>query len=1443
MKNLFIFFLITYSYSGWSCDTCIEIPIEFSGPCSNCYPDGWLACGEFGGSPHNNDIGTNYQDCAGSDSSDGGYWGELIGTADCYYYQFEDLIPGAIYTIGFEILTCSNHNVEAEAEFELGDFSQTYFAPMGQWMPITFCFKAGDDNLLRIGVNSLSYLAIDALDCGTIMDMEDCDLGIELLLDEDGIVCPGDEHQLESELVGCEILDTPVFTWSSEPPSGINYLNDLTIPNPIFKLPIDHNETVNEFTITLTVDLSGCTYEEEVTIEIIPTVIPEFFDIILCEDGTIDDLPFISNNGYVGFWEGEYEFDECVGDLKDFTFVLEPGQFNCLERYDTSFFINPLTLPSFDIDSVYCISDSQLIWMPIESIENVEGDWTFKNFKPYELGVGTFTNRFIPDDILHPCVSPIDLTIIVHDNSTLEFTLPESFCLQDNFIFPDTTLAGINGSWSIPNLMAITSAGNYQNTFTAVDSICAPPYTIDFIIYNHQIDTSLTPPSSCQSDDGQINIISSDTLEYSIDNGTSWTSSKTFSNLSAGNYEILFRLNAVDNCANSIMVSLIGNDMPTIDSLRIIDQLSCTTASGQLTVHTSLTEPVEYSIDNGNSWQSSPIYQNINAGNYEIWIRYTSDPTCITTQAFEILNAELPILQTVFIESISDCNLRDGELQIVASGTDLTFSIDNGASWQSQTIFSNLPSGSYTILIRSNNNDDCIIEQNVFINEPEPLSITTDIIIPSDCNSQDGSIIVIPDITIEEIEYSIDNGVSWQSSNVFENLDLGNYIIIARIKNRPSCLDDTIVSIDNVMAQISTNFEMTPIACDTQTGSITALTSQTNVEFSLDEINWTTNPVFDSLPAGVYELSFRFECDDFIVSITDITVTELSLPVIGLNITNPNCGADDGSIMIETIDTNIEYSLDGGISWQNENAFTQLENGSYTLAYRFISDPSCIDYLEVTLENSTELKFIDVIIEDNDSCLEDIGSIDIIATPNEIEYSIDGGLSWRSSNLYENLSDGNYDISIRLISDPDCFIDTLIVINPAEPVLIDNISTSNPIECDSEDGIIDIVSSQNNLEYSIDNGQTWQAESLFENLAEGDYTCLIRSIEWSDCQDIQTISLVAPDCPCDDYNLEFNLLDISCDNFFGLIEIILESDETITWSDGTSNPLLDNLTESQWYYFEITYDGGLCMYADSVFLNVIPPIEFGLQVLPNDCEDVQSGQVEIIDVSGGTGEYNYSLDGISFQSQSGFYNLSTAEYEAFVSDLNGCVTFEAFSIELASPPLEIDLMEIISIEQGDTIYLNPLIDINSVNSFVWEDMNNILELEGLVAAVAPIEDTEYTLTINYGNDCVLIRTILIQVTQDIDIYIPNIINGSGSDNGLFYIQSSSQFDIDIDLLQIFDRWGNKVFINENFKVNDPSEGWDGRQGYQVIQGVYTYRVDFKLDGKPEVQFGTVTLIR
>ncbi|MBK6994521.1 MAG: gliding motility-associated C-terminal domain-containing protein [Lewinellaceae bacterium] len=101
------------------------------------------------------------------------------------------------------------------------------------------------------------------------------------------------------------------------------------------------------------------------------------------------------------------------------------------------------------------------------------------------------------------------------------------------------------------------------------------------------------------------------------------------------------------------------------------------------------------------------------------------------------------------------------------------------------------------------------------------------------------------------------------------------------------------------------------------------------------------------------------------------------------------------------------------------------------------------------------------------------------------------------------------------------------------------------------------------------------------------------------------------------------------------------------------------------------------------------------------------------------------------------------------------------------------------------------------------------------------------------------------IVLDRNVYVPNVFqpNNEGLNN-FFTVYSDESLD-KVQLIEVYDRWGELVFRKENLLPNDEENGWDGSfRGRPVNPGVFVWvaKLIFK-DGLELSLSGNVTVVR
>jgi len=213
--------------------------------------------------------------------------------------------------------------------------------------------------------------------------------------------------------------------------------------------------------------------------------------------------------------------------------------------------------------------------------------------------------------------------------------------------------------------------------------------------------------------------------EYSINGGTTYQSSHTFTGLASGNYTITVR--DTNNCTTTTSFTIVdpANNVPLNASVPS-DSLThnCTIGASDGIANVAAIggyAPYEYSINGGTTYQPSHTFTGLASGNYTITVRDTNN--CTTTTNFTIVDPanNSSLIATVPSDSLThNCFIggADGIANVAATGgyAPYEYSINGGTTYQPSHTFTGLASGNYTVTVLDTNG--CQTTANFQINDP-----------------------------------------------------------------------------------------------------------------------------------------------------------------------------------------------------------------------------------------------------------------------------------------------------------------------------------------------------------------------------------------------------------------------------------------------------------------------------------------------------------------------------------------------------------------------------------------------------------------------------------------------------------------------------------------------------------------------------------------------------
>ncbi len=422
---------------------------------------------------------------------------------------------------------------------------------------------------------------------------------------------------------------------------------------------------------------------------------------------------------------------------------------------------------------------------------------------------------------------------------------------------------------------------------------------------------------------------------------------------------------------------------------------------------------------------------------------------------------------------------------------------------------------------------------------------------------------------------------------------------------------------------------------------------------------------------------------------------------------------------------------------------------------------------------------------------------------------------------------------------------------PTEPEL----AVGSPISCSNEQTTISILNQENGMDYTgvFGGDSTALANGVWTVVEPGQYTVVATS-QTTGCTSEGDV-LVNQDFARPELVIQTVGI-LGCSGNPVLLELVDARERPLTgirW-EGPDGGLIEGGnpreiegilpgTYSAMAFDSITGCAGQASITLETLESTIDSVLLELE--PPACGDGQGTTLRITGVSGGTGPYLYALlPSGTLGSTTIFPDLSPGNLTIRVEDANGCTLDQEVVITDEQAPLSIDLGDDEEIILGDSIDLVPVIT-GSVETQRWISEGQTFSREDKVR-VSPERTTVYRFEGVTSDGCAVSDNITVFVREDLGVYLPNVFapGSSNVQNQVFYVQASDRVE-EVISFQIYDRWGELLYLREGFPPNDPTMGWDGTHRGEVLNGgVFVYFIKVRLRGnREEILKGDVTLLR
>ncbi len=301
---------------------------------------------------------------------------------------------------------------------------------------------------------------------------------------------------------------------------------------------------------------------------------------------------------------------------------------------------------------------------------------------------------------------------------------------------------------------------------------------------------------------------------------------------------------------------------------------------------------------------------------------------------------------------------------------------------------------------------------------------------------------------------------------------------------------------------------------------------------------------------------------------------------------------------------------------------------------------------------------------------------------------------------------------------------------------------------------------------------------------------------------------------------------------------------TYSWNNppGQNSASISNLGPG--IYSVTVIDANGCTASDFDQLDEPAPVDItDIQVVDNECFGGAGGALTIT-AEGGNRPFEYSADGITFQSDSVLTDLLAGTYTVVVRDVFGC-DFEAQATITEPFEIIVDARYDQTIDLGYSADLQAIINTSDQHTYTWTPSETLSCSDCFEPTAMPFVTTTYYVTVETYKGCTAMDSVTVTVNPVRPVFIPNAFSPNADGTNDSFLVFGSPAVGQVNKLDVYSRWGNHVFRATDIPVNDESFGWDGKfNGKPMNPGVYVYYAEVQfLDGVVETYKGDVTIVK
>ncbi|RYF24918.1 MAG: hypothetical protein EOO42_04795 [Flavobacteriales bacterium] len=382
----------------------------------------------------------------------------------------------------------------------------------------------------------------------------------------------------------------------------------------------------------------------------------------------------------------------------------------------------------------------------------------------------------------------------------------------------------------------------------------------------------------------------------------------------------------------------------------------------------------DYSLDNGATWVNSKVSPVTATGltnkTYAIRVRFDSSASSCVFPFSQVIKAPSALTVTAQVTAQPTCT-NGATITATANGGTPNYQYElrqtNGTTvvvpFQTSNVFTNVATGSYTVVARDANSCSSPASVRVDINAPNlptaSLAATSDLCY--DTTNQ--STLVVTATGSGTLTYSLDNGPA-QTSNTFTNVGPGTHNVLVTDSNNCTATVSNIVIAPELKgsAAISKTLDCTTspnasitVTISGGTANFTYKVKKGTGAYSTSNAVTGTSFVYPATAADLY--TFEITDSKGCVTTTTATINPITNPTVTATKVDATCnGASTGSVQLVGAGGSggYTYSFNGSATFIAQADYTGLAAGTYS--YQVMDSKGCKSAIgSITITQPTTL--------------------------------------------------------------------------------------------------------------------------------------------------------------------------------------------------------------------------------------------------------------------------------------------------------------------------------------------------------------------------------------------------------------------------------------------------------------------------------------------------------